>query len=204
MILQLHSWAVAGFWAVELRSSTLPLEALRGFSTKTPVRLVTEEEVLTDHFIRLRDANDPHVELRKSLWLGSRVKAVARLPSLEMPLRSPRPRVGSVGRWAGLEASWDDRLASPAAGSCHRRHSQVAGGKTSRRGLGIGGESGARASVYAENEADSIAGLLLPKKEGAATWFTRLFASSTLGRPNCPYRATFALLSLMVPERSST
>ena len=168
-------------WVLGSRTPQLdaPLEALRGFSTKTPVRVVTEKEVLTDHFIQLRDADDPQVELRKSLWLGSRVRAVARLPSLEMPLRAPRPCVGSVGRWAGLEASWNDRLASPAAdlaivGTRKWLEEDISAG------LGIGGKFGAHTSVPAENEADTIAGLLLPKKEGAATWFTRLFASSRL------------------------
>ena len=168
-------------WVLGSRAPQLdaPLEALRGFSTKTPVRLVTEKEVVTDHFIRLRDADNPQVELRNSLWLGSRVRAVARLPSLEMPLRSPRPRVGSVGRWAHLEASWDSRLASPAAdlaivGTRKWLEEDISAG------LGIGGESGAGSSVLAGNEADTIAGLLLPKNEGAATWFTRLFVASRL------------------------
>ena len=96
-----------------------------------------------------------------------------------MPLRSPRPRVGSVGRWAHLEASWDSRLASPAAdlaivGTRKWLEEDISAG------LGIGGESGAGSSVLAGNEADTIAGLLLPKNEGAATWFTRLFVASRL------------------------
>ena len=168
-------------WVLGSRAPQLdaPLEALRGLSTKTPVRLVTETEVVTDHFIRLRDANDPQVELRKSLWLSSRVRAVAKLPSLELPLREPRPCVGSIGQWAGLDASWDDRLASPAAdlaivGTRKWLEEDISAG------LGIGAESGGRSNVPAGNEADTIAGLLLPKKEGAATWFTRLFASSRL------------------------
>ena len=156
-----------------------PMEALRGLSPKTPVRLVTEEEVVTDHFVQLHDTDDPRVELRKSRWLVSRVRAVSTLPSLESPLRAPRPRVGSLAQWAHLETSWDDRLASPAAdlaiiGTRKWLEEDISAS------LSIGRRIGARSNVPAENEADSIAGLLLPKNEKAATWFTRLFASSRL------------------------
>ena len=169
-------------WVLGSRAPQLdaPLEALRGLSAETPVRLVTEKEVVTDHFIRLRDANDPHVRLRNSLWLASRVRAVAELPSLELPLRAPRPRLGSVGRWARLAASWDDRLASPAADLAIVGTRKWLEEDIFSASLGIGSEAGAHPNVSAENEADTIAGLLLPKNERAATWFTRLFASSRL------------------------
>lgn len=156
-----------------------PLEVLRGLSTETPVRLVTEREVVTDRFIRLRDDPDPRVELRKSLWLSSRVRAAARLPSLELPLRTPRPRLGSVGRWAHLDANWDDRLASPAVdlaivGTRKCLEEDISAS------FGIGGETAAHSNAPAENNANTIASLLLPKNERVATWFTRLFASSRL------------------------
>ena len=104
---------------------------------------------------------------------------MARLPSLELPLRAPRPRLGSVGRWAHLDTSWDDRLASPAGdlaivGTRKWLEEDIS------TSLGIGGETSAHSNVPAENAADTIAGLLLPKNERAATWFTRLFASSRL------------------------
>ena len=162
-----------------------PLKTLQGLSAETPVRLVTEKEVVSDHFVRLHDTTDPRVELRKSLWLGSKIKAMAELSSLETPLRAPRPRIGSVGRWAGLEPSWDDRLASPAAdlaivGTRKWLQEDLAAG------LGLDVESDVRESVYAQGEADTIAGLLLPNNEGAATWSTRLVASSASGRPTAP------------------
>ncbi|MYJ75682.1 MAG: hypothetical protein F4089_11535 [Gammaproteobacteria bacterium] len=94
-------------------------------------------------------------------------------------MRAPRPRLGSVGRWARLDASWDDRLASPAAdlaivGTRKWLEDDISAS------LGIGGEAGAHSNVPAEQEVDTIAGLLLPKNEKSATWFTRLFASSRL------------------------
>ena len=156
-----------------------PMDVLRGLSRKTPVRLVTEKDVVTDHFVRFHDTLKPYVELRKSRWLVSRVRAVSTLPSLESPLRAPRPRLGSLAQWARLETTWDDRLASPAADLA------IIGTRTwleedTSASLSIGRGIDARSNVPAEHEADSIAGLLLPKNEKTATWFTRLFASSRL------------------------
>ena len=168
-------------WVLGSRAPELdaPLEMLRRLDIGAPVRLVTEQEVLTDNFIRLHEAKNPRVELLHSRWLASKVRAVAHLPALATPLRVPRPRVGSVGRWAGLKTSWDERLASPAAdlaiiGTRKWLEDDLSAG------LGVGDESGSRASHLAKSEADTIAGLLLPKHEGAATWFTRLFTSSRL------------------------
>ena len=47
-------------------------------------------------------------------------------------------------------------------------------------GLGVEGGPAVGESVHASGEADAIAGLLLPQDEAAATWFTRLYASSRL------------------------
>ena len=156
-----------------------PLEVLRGLSTDSPVRLVTEKEVVSDYFIRVREVADPRVELRDSAWLGSRIRAVAELPSLEAARRAPRPRIGSVARLLGLEASWDKRLASPAAdlaivGTRKWLQEDLAAS------LGVDAESAGGLSADANCEADTIAGLLLPNDEGSATWSTRLFASSQL------------------------
>ena len=156
-----------------------PLEVLRGLSTDSPVRLVTEMEVVSDYFVRIHDAADPRVELRNSLWLGSKIRAAAELPSLETPRRAPRPRIGSVARQLGLEASWDDRLASPAAdlaivGTRKWLQDDLAAS------LGVDVESAGGSSAHASCEADTIAGLLLPNNEGAASWSTRLFSSSRL------------------------
>ena len=156
-----------------------PLEILRGLSMDSPVRLVVEREIVSDYFVRIHDAADPRVELRNSSWLGSKIRAVTELPSLEAPGREPRPRIGSVARLVRLEASWDDRLASPAAdlaivGTRKWLQDDVAAW------LGVDMESAGESSNSASWEADSISGLLLPDNEGAATWSTRLFASSRL------------------------
>ena len=156
-----------------------PLAVLRGLSTGSPVRLVAEKEVVTDYFVQFHDVTEPRVELRNSSWLASKIKAAAELPSLEAPMRAPRPRIGSVGRWVGLEASWDERLASPAAdlaivGTRKWLQDDLAAG------LGLDVESAGGSGAYAKCEPDTIAGLLLPNNEGAATWSTRLFPSSRL------------------------
>ncbi|MCY3662767.1 MAG: hypothetical protein OXH28_08065 [bacterium] len=157
-----------------------PPEVLRGLSFDSPVRLVVEKEIVSDYFIRIRDVADPQVKLRNSSWLESKIRAAAELPSLEAPRRSPRPRIGSVARQLGLEeANWDNRLASPAADLAivgTRKWLQ----DDFKASIGVDVESVGESSNCANPEADPIAGLLLPDSEGAATWSTRLFASSRL------------------------
>lgn len=156
-----------------------PLEVLRRLSTDSPVRLVVEKEIVSDYFVRIHNVADPRVVLHNSSWLGSKIRAVAPLPSLEAPVRAPRPRIGSVARLVRLEASWDSRLASPPADLAivgTRKWLQ----DDLKASIGVDVESVGDSTNYANSEADSIAGLLLPNSEGAATWSTRLFASSRL------------------------
>lgn len=171
-----------------------PLDTLRVLEPNTPVRVVTEREVIADYFTRLNEDTDPpRVQLGRWQWQVPKIKAVAKLSALQEPVRAPRPSAGSIARLARLEATWNERLAAPAADLAivgtlkwlledfaafltkegesmmpdavtdFIRKAQ-ADGKTMQRGPG----------------SDSIAGLLLPEGRKVATWFTRLYPSSRL------------------------
>ena len=168
-------------WVLDRQAVELddPLETLRELDAGTPVRLITEREVVVDNFVRLHDEDDPRVVLRWSQWIGSSIKAMAKWPQMEGPLRSPRPRLGNVGRWWGLESTWDNWLASPPAdlaviGTRKWLQEDLAVGFGQVGGPVIGG------SELDEIKANTIAGLLLPDDGAAATWSTRLIASSGL------------------------
>ncbi len=155
-----------------------PLEVLRGVDAGTPVRLVTDTEVLADRFVRFRDGDDPRIELRKTQWLGSKIRAAATLPSLEQTMRSPRPPAGSVARWAGLGATWESRLALPVSDlAIVGTRKWLAQDLASS--LRVDGETPARDSLDT-GVSDTIAGLINPSQAGAATWFCHLYASAQL------------------------
>lgn len=157
-----------------------PLAVLRNLEAGAPVRLVTGSVVIADHFVRLDEEPEPRVHLRGGTqWLVSKVRAVAPLPALATPARSVRPKPGSVARWAGREATWDERLASPAAdlaiiGTLKWLQEDFVAF------LAIDGESIDDELLRSQEPTGSVAGLLLPESPPAATWFTRLYASSHL------------------------
>lgn len=167
-------------WVLNKRAPRLdsPLRVLRDLRPQTPVRLVTEHFVVADWFKHLDERGDNRVQLRGSQWMVSKVVAVATLPDLAEPLRSDRPPVGTLGRWANIDSSWSERLASPQAD------------------LAIIGtlkwleeDLGAVVSVLDDSDSDelplqsgegTIADLVLPYNRSSATWFTRLYAASRI------------------------
>jgi hypothetical protein len=156
------------------------LEVLGGVESETPVRLVTEQEVISDYFTELlEERSGVTVKLRGSHWLGSKVKAAVELPGLDESRRMQRPAVGSLGRWFGLESTWDQRLASPLGGLA------IVGTLSwlqddLRAAITTDVDPTSGTVVKPLQMADTIAQLLLPWESGGATWFTRLFASSGL------------------------
>lgn len=146
------------------------LEVLRQLEPRTPVRVVTEYEILSDAFLGLDEkSKPPRLRLsRWSSWVLDKVRAIAALSDLESPARQPRPAPGRFSTLAGLAENWDSWLCSPPAD------------------LVI---AGARSQLLADLEAllmcdgmpggaDQLASLLLPYREDAATWSTRLQTAS--------------------------
>lgn len=155
-----------------------PLEVLGNCSNGTPVRLVTDHYVLTDRFVHLRDKPEPRVKLQKSQWIPSSIRAASILPGLDRPLRTSRPKLGSLGRWAGHEATWSQRLAAPRANLAivgTRKWLETDLTVTVGIDLAPGTEH-----VDAPGKSETIAGVLLAKDDSAPTWFTSVIASSRL------------------------
>ena len=159
-------------WAMERPAPKLeaPLGVMRRLEPRTPVRMVTEREVLADFFSELNEQfTPPRVHLAGSRWQADKVKALAILPDLGSPERQARPTPGSISALAGLTETWDERLCCPAADLA------VVGTLAwLRDDLG--------AFLQRDSDAlqhpDRIASLLLPAGDHVATWSTRLYASA--------------------------
>lgn len=172
---------VACGWVITKPAPQLdpPLETLRNLEPGTPVRLVTKNEVVADYLVGFYNGAEPSVKLRESQWLVSKITAVAKMPGLDGPVRAPRPGVGCLGRWAKVEGTWADRLASPWADLAivgtlkWLREDFDAFVTTDDPSAEV--ESSGLLGV-----SDTIAELLVPKHAGSPTWFTCLYASSRL------------------------
>jgi hypothetical protein len=156
-----------------------PMEVLRTIERNVPVRIVTDSAVIEDVFLAVDEGEQPEIALRGSRWLASKVRAVSPLANLDRSVRSPRPGVGSIARWARLESSWDQRLASS------RQELAIVGTRTwinADLGAFLVAEPDAtrRGAGTTVTTADEIGGLLLVSNEGAATSFTRVYAASRI------------------------
>lgn len=105
-------------WVMASTAPTLPdpLETLRTIAPGTPVRAINGHQIINGPFWELDEAaSPPRVRISGSSWPVNRFTALAVLPEIVAPVKAPRPRPGSVGRWAHLDQSWDARLAAPTA-----------------------------------------------------------------------------------------
>lgn len=170
-----------------------PLDTLRKLEPQTPVRVVTEEKVISDFFLRLNESvHPPRLQLRGSQWQVPRIRAIAVLNELPAPSHMRRPSPGVLARLARLETTWDARLAAPAADLAvvgtltwlwqdlkafvSRPGEPMAIPETRdmrRRRAGSSKEAHA-----GEDACNDLSGALLPQTKNAATWFTRLYASA--------------------------
>lgn len=160
-------------WVMASTSPALPdpLETLRTIVPGTPVRAINGNQIINGRFWALNEsASPPRVQIDGSIWPVDRFSALAVLPEIGVPERAPRPRPGSIGRWARLDQNWDDRLAAPAAD------------------LAIVGTI-----AWLKDDFDALLGregddldpapirsLLLPDSGELGTWSTRIYTSSHL------------------------
>lgn len=148
-----------------------PLDTLRTLEPGAPIRAVNNREVITGFFSGLNEEfHPPRARFAGSAWRVDGIRALAPLPELDHPERTPRPAPGSIERMARLDVAWDARLARPAA--------DLALVGTSRWlnedfevFLGRVGDG---------RPLSSIGSLLQPNIGRVATWYTRIFASARL------------------------
>jgi len=163
-------------WVIQRQAPTLPppLELLRGLTPGSGIRIVTDEYVITDQFKELIDGPEPRIRLaspQSSQWMVSHIRAVA---EVERPrtLKVAHPHVGSLARWAKMEASWNSRLAAASADLAI-----VGTLKWLREDLGAlitTSDGGPPRAV------DAVGALLLPDGDASGAAFTTLYASSRL------------------------
>jgi hypothetical protein len=147
-----------------------PIDVLRGLAEGTPVRLVTDQFVVTGEFLSLDESKDrARVQLRGSMWFVDVIKALSVLPERDQAERAKRPVPGSAGHIARLEDAWDSRLACPPGdlalvGTLAWLHEDAAC-YLALEGAGTDAPS-------------QLSTLLLPKGMQRATWSTRLYSSA--------------------------
>lgn len=178
-------------WALNRPVSPLldPLTMFRELEARTPVRVVTHGEVIADYFTSLDETKSPpRVHLRGSHWQVTGIKAASPFRGiLDQPVRAKRPQPGSAGQIARVEFTWDQRLAAPTAdlaivGTLKWLHEDLASYLTSETDVSDAKdvETSRRYQVEGQNAfgIGTIADVLLPAGQKAATWSTRLYASS--------------------------
>lgn len=161
-------------WMLDSSAPVLdpPLEAMRRLTRGVPVRVVTDREVITDHFSELDEHREtPRLHLVGSRWQADKIRALAVLNNLDAAVRQERPTSGSVGALARITDSWDSRLCKPPqdlaiVGTLAWLQSDLDAFLT-RDGDGL-------------QVSTKLASFVLPLHRRAATWSTRLFPSSKL------------------------
>jgi hypothetical protein len=170
-----------------------PIDVLRQVDPGTPVRVVTHNEVIADHFRDIDETKKPpRVRLTGSQWLVTGVHAAAVIDhDLDRSVRMPRPTPGAVARIARMDTAWDARLAAPKADlaivGTLKWLSEDLAAYLSREGEPVVPElllTELRKLGIAERAREisglggTLADLLLPAGKQCATWFTRLYASA--------------------------
>lgn len=157
--------------ASEAPAQQSPLEALRALEPGQPLRAVNSCQVITGKFSSLDErVQPPRAQFAGSSWSVDGIRALAALTEYDQPERAPRPEPGSIGHMAGLDLSWDTRLAKPAADLA------IVGTLA-----WLKADFGAHLARADDSLPSSrIGSLLMPKVERSATWYTRLYASANL------------------------
>jgi hypothetical protein len=147
-----------------------PFDVMRTLESGTPVRVVTETNVMTGIFREVDESHSaPRLRLASGQWQADKVRAIAVLPDLDAAERQARPTPGGICEMARLTPDWDARLCSPPQDLAI-----------------IGTLSWIRDDLDAylwrcgdsPMPPDRIASLLLPAEKRAATWSTRIIKAA--------------------------
>ena len=153
-------------WMSATEAPTLaPVGAvLAGLPGGTPVRVVSQTKIFTEHFGGIDARGLAHLG---SKWQIDRLQAVAPLASIDTPRQRPMPEPGVISRLTGLDQDWARRLCSPPGdlafvGTLTRLNEDFA------------------AQLGRGNDLEPIANILLPVGPRAVTWSTMTYAASRL------------------------
>lgn len=150
-----------------------PAEVLITLPLGTPVRVVTDQYVITDYFNGVEHGwNGDRIRLGGRPWVLSHVKAMAVLDHLEQAgrARQQAPLPGSVSSWVGVSKYWEDHLAAPPGDLA------IVGTGTwleEELSAGLG-----RDPLNEQVPGDEIRDVLLPCTSESATWSTRIYLAS--------------------------
>lgn len=169
-----------------------PIEVLSPLPSGAAVRLVTKTDVIADTLVKVDESKKPtRVFLQHSTWMSAMVQAAATVRELDMPRRHRKPVPGRIGAFARLEETWDSRLASPTAdlaivGTKTWLKKELSAFVSTERGHVMGTEQAMMFHAAERRASESLIGygtladVVLPNDEGAATWATRLYSSAKL------------------------
>lgn len=148
-----------------------PLETLRRALPGQLLRAVNNQYVVTGTFKSLDESiQPPRAYFAGGWWKIDGIRELALLPGDSCDQRALRPKPGSIEHMAGLEDMWEARLALPAA-------------DLAIIGTATWLEEDFQATLRRENDGlppSALRSLLMPKGQGVATWFTRVYSSSRL------------------------
>jgi hypothetical protein len=156
-----------------------PRQALRSLVRGTPIRAVTAQYMVEDHFEELlMTPSGAEAKFARSKWIASHLAAISPLPSLAEATRSTTPMLGELGRWAHIEGTWHERLAAQSAdlaivGTAARLREEVEARLAPRvvsRGI----------ELETASPADTIANLLLPRGRIPSNHFSEIYSSARL------------------------
>lgn len=152
-----------------IRTKADPLTVLRGASPRAHYRAVNAGHVISGPFQGLDETRSPARVTLAGHWAVDRMVCVAPVADSDPAEKMPRPTIGSIGRMTGVDGDWAQRLVAPAADLAI-----------------IGTMSWIRDDLSAvlaredDSDGDALATLLLPRTEKSATWFSRIYGSSSL------------------------
>lgn len=183
---------IAGGWSMTNPAPPAqdPVEVLTALSSGSCVRLVTKTEVFHDTLVKVDMSRTPaRVHLGGPTLLANAVVAASPAPLVGSLRRSPKPAPGKLGAFAGLEETWDSRLSAPIAdlavvGTKAWLRKDLSAFVTTEPGHVMAPDRASDFRAAERHTKGSIVGygtladIVLPDDDGAATWATRLYSAA--------------------------
>lgn len=153
-----------------IQSEVDPLTVLRGASPQAHYRAVNSAHVISGPFQGLDETRSSARVSLAGHWAVDRMVSVAPVAHGDPAEKMPRPTIGSIGRMTGVDRDWAQRLVAPAADLA------IVGTMS-----WINDDLSAVLAREDDSDGDALATLLLPRTDKSATWFSRVYSSSSFG-----------------------